>query len=245
MVKEPRRWLLFKPKNMKHRYRASIAIYSVCIIFLAFESCFVKKQQTAFNPPNKDPIYSIAVDDASEAALLQQQLKLNVVKIENNRMYFSNGSNSLANKLKELGYEKVIREDLLQVYKKYCQIRQPATEDSMQKNLLSALSRQDVQVVNREKDHWVIYGSLKALNSLKKAGYVISNLPYELRPREIEVTVKTTEDVQKVAAANVDIFSAERDRATNGIIIHGSAFDYQIDKVRDMGFGVTIKKQRL
>lgn len=230
---------------MKQIRHTGILLLFVFFILLAVQSCLAKKLQASLTPPDKRPVSSVVVEDAIEASLLQQQLKMDIVKLEGNRLYYYAENTALMEKLKGLGYTQINSEEAQQVYKKYVSLRLPKRTDTTYKDLAAALRRQQVQVINRERDHWVIYGTLDALNNLKKSGYVLQNLTYELRPREVEVYVTAVEDVQKVAQLGIDVFSTERVKADSTILIHGAAYDYQIDSVKVLRYQVSVKKQRL
>ena len=105
-------------------------------------------------PPDKRPVFSVMVEDGTEAAILQQSLNLEIVKMEGNRLYYYDGNAALIEKLKQVGYEQINSEEQQQVYKKYVKLRLPKSADTTYKDLADMLSRQQIQVINREKDHW-------------------------------------------------------------------------------------------
>ncbi|MEO6327286.1 MAG: hypothetical protein ABIO55_00050 [Ginsengibacter sp.] len=230
---------------MKQILRSGVIILLFFYIATFFEACVSSKSGVSLTPPDKRPVSSVLVEDATEAEILQQELKLEIVKIEGSRLYYYDENNSITNQLRQTGYQEITSEDQQQVYKKYVMLRLPKSTDTTYRELFVALSKELVHVINREKDHWIIYGTLASLKNLKKSGYILHEPTYELRPREVDIHVGAAEDVQKISALGVDIFSTEYIKTSNGIIIHGGAFDYQIDSARAMNFTVTIKKQRL
>ena len=171
---------------MKQAHYTVIIIITACFILAFAESCFLRRSQVSLAPPDKRPVFSVMVEDGTEAAILQQSLNLEIVKMEGNRLYYYDGNAALIEKLKQVGYEQINSEEQQQVYKKYVKLRLPKSADTTYKDLADMLSRQQIQVINREKDHWVIYGTLGALNNIKHSGNILQNLNYELKPREID-----------------------------------------------------------
>jgi hypothetical protein len=69
----------------------------------------------------------------------------------------------------------------------------------------------------------------------------LKKLNYEPRPREIEVRVRSTDDVQKIAGLQVDIFSVSQPEKGGLYIVQGTAYDAQIDELKSLNFTVTQK----
>lgn len=211
---------------------------------LLFLSACVSSKKGDLTPENNTPVYSVAVEDATEASLIEQEVKVTVLQVSNNRLYYYDENNRYAEQLKQLGYGETQKEDLYQVYKKYQKLLLKGVKDSLPvfRNKLQELK---ITLINQEKDHWVVYGNLAALNQLKKQGYSLQKMDYEVRPREVEIQVNKQEDVQKISELGIDIHSAQAAKTDRSIIIHGSAFDHQIEAVKAMGFTVKIIKPRI
>ena len=85
----------------------------------------------------------------------------------------------------------------------------------------------------------MVRGSLTQLKNLELAGYTLRNIAHEPRPREVQIRVKTREQIQSVSQLPVDIYTVHEDR--EGFLIDGGAFDAQIDALKREGYAVTIR----
>ena len=218
--------------------------YLLCILFfIPILSCTTVKTGD-LEPASKVPVYSIMVEDATEAAILEQELKLQILKMEGNQLYYFDEKGAMTDRLVEFGYNRPTKEDPYQVNKTYRMLLLKNVKDSLPA-LAAQLKELKLTLVNQEKDHWVLYGSLSALQQFQSKGYQLAKLNYELRPREIKVEVGSREDIQKIANLGVDIFSSSSSQTRRIIIVDGSAFDHQIEEIRKMGFTVTIVKQKI
>ncbi len=181
-------------------------------------------------PNDKRPIYRITVGDADEAQLLQQQLKLDILRIEGPNLFFFESTGTLLDSLKNLGYfaENVVSQ---QVFYRIVKIPGLDKEDN--------LSETGVQLINREKDHLIVRGNLNQLKLLKERGVSITVPGYEARPRQIQISISNRSDVQRVSEFYIDIYSVENTKE-DGLVIYGGAFDYQIDLLKENDFQVTV-----
>lgn len=213
------------------------------LLFVFIQSCTTAKTGD-LEPASKLPVYSIKVEDATEAAILEQELKLQILKLEGNQLYYSDEKGAMGDRLVQFGYDRPTKEDPYQVNKTYRMLLLKSVKDSLPA-LAAKLKELKLSVINQEKDHWVLYGSLAALQQVQSKGYQLAKLNYELRPREIKVEVESREDIQKIANLGVDIFSSASSQTRRIIIVEGSAFDHQIEEIRKMGFTVTIVKQKI
>ena len=205
------------------------------LLAVLFCSC-EEKRELSLKPPSERPVYSVKVDDAAEIDLLRQQLHLDILKVEMHDVYFYADSKEILKQLTDMGYGEPQSRNADETYMLYGKVVGKYNEEE--------IKRSSVAVLNREKDHLVVYGSLANLKKLKTLGYVLVKPDYELRPREIEVTVKDQPEVQRINDMGVDIFTAVRDSG-GGFTIHGSAFDLQIDSIKDMNYTVKIIKSRI
>jgi hypothetical protein len=212
-------------------------------MLMIFSSC-VSEKSPELQPDNKMPVYSVQVEDATEAALIEQELKINIVRLTGNRLFYYDENNGFAQQLKQLGYGDAQKEDLYQVYKKYQKLMLAGLKDSLPA-FRKKLMEQNIIVINQEKDHWIVYGTLAALNQIIKQGYTLQKIDYEPRPREVEIYVNSVDDVQKIANLGIDIFSSQAGKAERSITIHGSAFDHQLEDVKNLGFTFKIIKPRI
>jgi hypothetical protein len=207
-----------------------------CLIFLA-GACQSKKE-LLLKSPSDQKLYSIKADDATEVEVLKQQFKLDVVLVENNEVYFHATNEALLKQLTDMGYAAPAQHAPDDVYSLFGKVTGTYSEEEIIKS--------GVSVVNREKDYVIVYGSISKLKALKARGYNLLTPDTEIRPREIEVGVNSQPDIQKLYNLGVDIFTAVKDSTgKEGFIIHGSAFDRQIDSIKKMNFRVTILRPKI
>lgn len=182
--------------------------------------------------------------DAAEVALLVQEVELEPVRREGSSLIYVRDERVEA-RLEELGYEP-LPVNPHDTYRRVVRVDRRGDED--------ALPAAGVRLINREKDHWVVEGSLAALRGLQAAGYRLRPLAAELRPREIRVLVAGPDDVRRIAAMDVDVFNVdpverpsdpsdedatyERQEAGRGYVLYGTAYDAQIDQLEAAGFEV-------
>lgn len=178
-------------------------------------------------PRDTTPWIAVTVDDAAEVGLIEQQLKASVVRVEGNRAYLVDRP-GLRERLAGAGYEPVTV-DRQQTETRVVRVPRRGSE----KELLQS----GVDLINREERHWVVRGTLRQLTVLQRLGYEIAPLgPDEPRPREVRLTVKSREDVARVAAMHVDIYSVQREK--DGLVVYAGAFDSQIDSLQAAGYRV-------
>jgi hypothetical protein len=180
--------------------------------------------------PSTSPRYAIAIDDPDEIALLQQQLKLGGVNATRGVMYFDADGAQLG-RLRELGYEVTQVDPEAVGYRVVRVLRRGSEED---------LRTRGLTVIAREKPYWIVSGSLSQLRQLVADGYrlraIASNEP---RPRLIRILVSSSDDVQRIANYQVDIF-AVRDTTGRRFAVEGAALDMVIDRLRAAGFTVVV-----
>ncbi len=207
-----------------------------CIVVVA-GACQSKKE-LLLKSPSDSKVYSIKVEDATEIDLLRQQLRLDIIKAADSSVYFHAESAAMLKQLSEMGYGNPQMHFPDDVYMLYGKVVGKYTEEEIVRN--------GVSIINREKDHVIVYGTITKLKTLKALGYKFFVPEYEIRPREIEVVVNTQPDIQKIYNLGVDIFTTIKDSTgKGGFIIRGSAFDRQIDSIKKMNFPVTIIRPRI
>lgn len=207
--------------------RSRLPLHSFVAVYVAL-SCG-RPGAAPFDLAPRDSLQwlSVSVEDAAEVGLLEQELKVRIVRVEDGKAYLID-SPGLRERLTSIGYEPT-----------------PADRQTLEKRIVrvmkrgpeTALLETGVELINREDAHWVVRGSLATLRSLQRMGYRLQAVSAdEPRPREIRITVKTRQDVVRIAAQGVDIYSARETEA--GITVYAGAFDNQIDRLRAAGFDV-------
>ncbi|MEO1086098.1 MAG: hypothetical protein AAFY88_17805 [Acidobacteriota bacterium] len=197
----------------------------------------------SLEPDDPRPVVSVNVADSDEAELLVQELDLEVVRVSDGALYFFE-SEAARPSLEKLGYQ-LTRRNLYDVYRRVVRMDDAVAEEE--------LPRLGVQLINRERNGFTVVGSLAALRALERAGARLRPIGDPgPRPRQIKLVVESTEDVRRIGAMDVDIYSAERRRGdpapeeiegqtsaqTRYITVFGAAFDYQIDRLEAAGYSV-------
>lgn len=205
--------------------------FLLCLLAVFTASCQSNKE-LSLRPASDQKVYALRVEDATEVDLLKQQVKLDVIRTQNDTVFFHVTGEDQLRRLEGMGYGKVEPRNPEDVYELFGKISGKYNEQEIIRN--------GVVVVNREKDHVIVYGPISRLKALNAQGYKLL-VPGDFRPREIRTTVNTQPDVQRIYNLGVDIFTVEKDSSgKGGYIIRGSAYDRQIDSIRKMNFPVTV-----
>ncbi len=219
-------------------------IHKKCLAFLisvlVLSGCIRRWTRTDLTPTDKRPVYSTIVSDADEAGLLVQEIKIEPVKLERNQLYF-HASNDQLNTMRSLGYA-FQQSAAPEVTYRVVEIRRTIRKTE------SELARTGVLILNREREFWVVRGTLGQLSALQGAGFQMRVLTEEPRPREVKIVVPRAQDIQRVNELGVDILSVTprhglppyEQAAPQRFTIVATAFDYQIDRAKDAGFEVTV-----
>lgn len=213
------------------------------IALLLLNACLspVDGERVDLEPNDPRAILSLDVADADEATLLVQEIGLDIVRMEGLTVYFFEDADQLP-RLIDLGYD-LEQQNPYNVFRRVVRIDREIPE--------AELVASGVQIINREKQYLVVEGSIGQLRALELSGSRIMGISgHEPRPRQIRVIVASTEDVAKIGAMQVDIYSAKPQRGTSmdykrddrdvNIVIFGGAFDYQIDQLRNAGYDVEV-----
>lgn len=224
------------PRLPGPEHRADIMTKVVAVVLL-ITACHRPSQPSpettpdyALPAPDTTPRYAIAIDDPDEIALLMQQLKLGRVRATRGAVHFDADAAQLG-RLRELGYNVTQIDTEAAGYRVLRVLRRGSEED---------LRTQGITIIAREKNYWVVSGSLAILRRLVAAGYRLQAIaPDEPRPRLIRIVVGSNDDVQRVANYQVDIFSVA-DTTGRRFVIRGAALDMQIDRLRQAGFTVEV-----
>ena len=215
-----------------------------CIVaLLILTGCEPKIEGKPVNlePNDPRPILSVQVADADEAALLVQKLGLEVVRMEGLTVFFFEDANQLP-RLVELGYD-LQRQNAYDVFQRVVRIDRSISEDELVAN--------GVRIINREKQYLIVAATIGQLRVLVRSGsQIVAISGHEPRPRQVRIVVESMEDVAKIGAMEVDIYSAKPERKELidshktdrkvKIVIYGGAFDYQIDQLKEVGYSVEI-----
>jgi hypothetical protein len=208
----------------------------ICCITMSIVAC--KTDRIKFEPDGKRPIQSIQIADGDEAALLQQELALEVKMVEGNSLFYFVSSKEQEQKLIALGYS-IKKENAMQVSYRVVQLsfKGTAPDNSKAEEIL----KHGIKIINKEKNYWVVRGSLEALTKIQELNYKVKIETKEPQPRQVEIMVPLSTDVQKVNELGVDIYSTIKSDKKGFIVITGGAFDYQIEQMQAIGYEVIIK----
>jgi hypothetical protein len=180
-------------------------------------------------PPDQRAVLQVEVADANEARLLEEQLAVDIVRQEGATLFLYDAP-GLRGRLEAAGYAPA-EASADQVHHRVVRVERRGEE--------AALDGLGVQVINRERTHWVVRGSLGQLRALEQRGYTLGAIEGdEPRPRHIRIVVPDASAVAAVGAMGVDIYGHLQE--ADGYVIHGGAFDFQIDELRDRGYTVTV-----
>lgn len=180
-------------------------------------------------PPDRRAVLQVEVADASEARLLEEHLDADVVRQEGATLYLYDAA-GLRARLEAAGYAPA-EANPDRVHHRVVRVVRRGAE--------AALDSIGVQVINREPTHWVVRGSLGQLRALVQRGYTLGAvLGDEPRPRQVRIVVPDASAVPGVGVIGVDIYGHLQE--ADGYVIHGGAFDFQIDELRYQGYTVTV-----
>lgn len=181
-------------------------------------------------------LYRVPVEDAAEAALIQQQLKLVPVQVRD-RWFYYRGDERLNARLKELGYEpQTVDPKELQV--QFFRIEGIAGEEGQR-----ALADIGARVLIREPKYWIVRVTPGQQQLLKRLNYRLVDLgPQGPRPRQIRILVDKLEETAKIAPLLADLYSEEP--SGKQFALHGAAWDDMIDQLKAHGYTVEPLKEK-
>lgn len=211
---------------MKHLVKYRLLLHLCLLLVLCSILGCPKVPSVSFNPPDKRPVSSVTVADAGEAELLKQQLKLEILRLENNVVYYYDQP-GLAERLRSIGY--TVNQDV-QLQTVYYKIVRLTPKDSATQLPTGQDRRPLVKVLRREQGDLIVNGSLAMLERLSESGWTVKPQPREVFPRLIEVKASSQDEVNFIAANISDVISVteQKDRT---FIVNGSAFDYQLEEL--------------
>jgi len=205
----------------------------MCLLSLALLAARTLTGQAAQEYQKTDPnqqLYRIDVEDSTEAGLVEQQLKIKPLVVRNRKFYYY-GNEEITELVRRYGYQpvRVDREDVLT---RLVMVRKDARSET-------DLAKAGVSVVLREREYWVVRGTLRQVQLVERLGFSVEELGRrEPRPRQVRITVSRLEQVAEVGGLRVDIYSTRK--SEKGYAIMGGAFDDSIDELRMAGFNVEI-----
>ena len=226
---------------MSHRaVRPSALLHTLCLLlacglwpqpFLGQEppspTSTTQKSQSASEKVQS--LFRIDVEDAIEAGLVEQQLKIRPVLIRDRSLYYY-GNEETNEQLRKYGYEPM-RMNPEDVLTRVVRVIHKGDEED--------LSKAGVTILLREHEYWIVRATSTQLRLLGRLGYQVEELGRrEPRPRQVRIVVPHREQVAEVGAHRVDIDSAAK--SERGYVILGGAFDDSIDELRAAGFRVEI-----
>lgn len=186
-------------------------------------------------PPAQRPaerpgrLYRIEIEDATEAGLIEQQLKIKPELVRGRHFYYR-GDDALNNRLREFGYAPAAA-DPEEVETRVVRIPRKGTE--------AALREVGVHVILAERRYWVVRASPQQLRLLRRLGYTVLALgKFELRPRQVNLVVEREADIRDTVARHIDIYSVQR--TPKGYLVRGGAYDDAIAALRKLGLTVNI-----
>jgi hypothetical protein len=214
----------------------NIKYYSLTIIVIIslLTGCDVfKPHKVDLKPNDKRPVYAVDIADIEEAKLLEQQLKIEVLRVEGNTLFFYQPDKNQMKRFSEIGY--MIKEvDKNKVYYRTVKLKKSEKLD-----FVSLSKENQLFFINEEQDYYVVRANLLQIKEIIRKGYAIEPLSNEVRPRKISVIVKTKRDIQVVSETHIDIFNYQINKDST-YTIYGQAFDYQVDMIKNMGYTVRI-----
>lgn len=201
----------------------------------------IEGQPVNLGPNDPRPILSVQVADADEATLLVQKLDIEVVRMEGLTVFFFKDADQLP-RLVDLGYD-LERQNAYDVFRRVVRIDRSVPEAELVAN--------GVRIINREKRYLIVDATIGQLRALVRSGsQIVAISGHEPRPRQVRIVVESMEDVAKIGAMEVDIYSAKPERKELidshktdrkvKIVIYGGAFDYQIDQLKHVGYSIEI-----
>jgi hypothetical protein len=175
------------------------------------------------------PLQSIEVEDATETALLAQELGLVPLATVGRRVYFR-AEGELLQRLAALQYE-VVETDANEALTRMMWVTGPRDE--------APLHQVGLRILRREERGWFVSGTLRRLSLLERLGYRVADPQgREPHPRPILVVVERR-DLPKVLAVGIDVYAMGPvgDRL---FAVNGGAFEDAIDALRAQQFKVEI-----
>jgi len=220
--------------------RPSVLLRTICLLLacgLSPQSFLGQEPPSLTNTTQKSQstsekvqgFFRIDVEDATEAGLVEQQLKIKPALVRDHSLFYY-GNEETNELLRRYGYGPV-RMNPEDVLTRVVRVIHKGDEED--------LSKAGVTILLREHEYWIVRATLTQVRLLGRLGYQVEELGRrEPRPRQVRIVVSRREQVAEVGAHRVDIYSAAK--SERDYVILGGAFDDSIDELRAAGFRVEI-----
>jgi hypothetical protein len=182
--------------------------------------------------PAGPPLLRIDVEDADEARLVEQELKLRPVRARGRTLYFERTDDS-ERRLRGAGFEPVAA-DPEEGAAEVVVVRRTGPE--------TRLTDAGARVLLREKAYWIVRVTPAQRRTLARLDFGIEPLgDREPHPRQVSVTAADATQVREVVALHMDVFHVEGPRkGEKGLVVRGAAFDDGIDALRAERLNVVV-----
>jgi hypothetical protein len=220
------------------QHSSSLPAVSLCLLLVLGNLLSCKSSRSfSLDPPDKRPLSSIQVADAAEADLLRQQLKLDMLRVENGIAYFYEQP-GLTERLTALGYTVTARIPPETIYTKIVRLIPPDLKTTLRQG---QDGRPPVKVLRREKDYLLVSASLAVLQQLSKSGWKVLPQRGEVFPRMIRVTARSRSEIDFITNNIADIVSVTEQK-DGSFIITGAAYDFQLEELDKRQITYTIRE---
>lgn len=200
----------------------------VASLSLVIVSC-AHREHAPDDPGGGPPLLRVDVEDADEAILLEQALKLRPVRTSGRALYFESTADS-EKRLREAGFEPVAA-DPQEGVSEVVVVRRKGPE--------RRLADAGAHVVLREPGYWIVRVTSAQRRTLARLGFRVEPLgKREPRPRQVNVTAADAQQVRDVVARHIDVFHVAP--GEKGVTVRGAAFDDAIDALRARGLEVQV-----
>ncbi len=217
--------------------------FAVLFVGCACWPCHHARPKPGPMPPDPEHpvVTAVGVEDAVEAALLEQETGLRPIKLVDGILYYVPDP-EVTVRLADLGYQPS-EVDGARVYERLMVATGGSEEE---------LREAEVTVLLREKNHRVVHGTIQQLRVLARLGVRLEPARREPRPRQVRVRVGSLDQVRVVAESGVDVYSAgpvdadpeteytSQDEFRVDYVVYGGAFDDAIERLREQGIDVEI-----
>ncbi|MFN2576182.1 MAG: hypothetical protein ABR607_00665 [Pyrinomonadaceae bacterium] len=189
------------------------------------------QQATSVKVPQAGRLFRIEVEDSDEAGLIQQELKLKPELLQARYFYYY-GDDNINRTLASYGYSPVAA-DPEAVFSRIVRVA-PQKDDAPLRKLGAAT------LLLRERNSWVLRGTVKQLRELERAGYLMKEQANrEPVPRRIQITLVPV-SLNNQIGGRVEIVGIQRVRGGRAVTVTGEAFDDAIKDLRARGLKVEI-----
>lgn len=173
------------------------------------------------------PVSRIEVEDATEAALIEQELGVRPLLVRG-RSFFYRADPATDRRLEEFGFKPERGHYAASRVVRVARVK-PET----------ALRDLGARVILRERGYWIVSVTDAQVAALRRAGFKDGPLRAgEPRPRQVRLVVRAIEAIRKQIAPRIDVYNVEA--AKEGYTVFGGAFDDAIDELRAEGIPLQV-----